>query len=263
MRVPTPELAPWGVRGVAWYSALNHDALRLARMHQLQHAKRLSNRAERLETSAAAEELKGWMQHAALQLAQALQGQREPIGSWSRLDSAHRRPNNDIARTALGTDVGVQSDVVRWLTSVSAWHDEIPKDHGTELLLEACHELSVARDRLVPRSYAATTYSGLVRRLNLDWAEIESESGSTIRVQRRAVESEGLAAPGQPVSLLIDDDGTPLVFAAVMLQGDDEAAARPVWPDEGSVELTPADIAFIADTRVQRPFRFKPVRVPK
>jgi hypothetical protein len=178
------------------YSSLNADAARAYRLHRVELARSLAERAVALEQSQpgrliskAIAAVAGYMpaDPSALDAPFAL---RRYIGlrgrsTWRGLD-----------RDALAREWLSHSEA--WLTSDSGVDEEL-----TRAVVEMDRSACQAREDLLRNDeLTATTFYGLVRRMDVTAAEIESADGQTLLIPRDDLERQGLAAIGQPVAVL-------------------------------------------------------------
>jgi hypothetical protein len=181
---------------VRLYSSLNGDAARAYRLRQFDQAKKLAERAAKLERSHWAKLLRD----AVARLAASL-----PPDPLSLDAPAALRRYVKLRRHScrLGLDSGGLER--EWLVHSSAWLDIAGEDR--EALAEAIealgHEADKARAAILEsEAWTVNTFYGTVRRMDATAAELEGENGEARLLPRGDLERQGLAVLGQAVSLL-------------------------------------------------------------
>ena len=174
------------------YSALNADAARAYRLHEKTAARELAKRAAELEASPAAATIVSAIASVASQMPGDPLSDQAP--AHLRRYLAQRR-----ASSSRGLDTGALAR--EWLVQSAAWLAA-----ESEELIEAVSQLGrkadEARAQVLEGPFTATTFYGVVQRMDPSAAEIEGPGGETMLIPRMDLEREGLAAIGQPVSLL-------------------------------------------------------------
>lgn len=178
------------------YSALNADAARAYRMREPEIAKRLASRAAGIERSRAARLITD---------AIAALSERLPVDPFSEKSPQALRSYCRARRHTSfdGLDRGAMMRA--WLVQSQAWLGE---DGGQrEELIDAVEHLTRVAEKaraeiLTEHRCTASTFFGVVARLDQTVAEIEGDSGEGLLVQRQDLERRGLASLGQPVALL-------------------------------------------------------------
>ncbi len=95
--------------------------------------------------------------------------------------------------------------VREWLSSADAWlsTDVEDRDALIEATVEIDRSACQAREDLLPSgASSATTFYGVVRRMDATAAELEGAGAQMLLVPREDLERQGLATLGQPVALL-------------------------------------------------------------
>jgi len=120
------------------------------------------------------------------------------------------------AASWLGLDEGAL--VRQWLISPAAW---LHADEGDSDLRSAVEEMAghVTAARTAAGSApdpSLTSFVGIVQRMDESVAELQASSGERLLVPRRDLEREGLATPGEAVSILREElpGGRVLNFAS-------------------------------------------------
>jgi hypothetical protein len=174
------------------YSALNADAARAYRLHERPAARALAKRAEKLEASAAA---------ATVVSAIASVASHMPADPLS--DEAPARLRRYLAQRRTSSSRGLDTSALArdWLVQSAAWLS-LESEGLVEAVSQLGWEAEQARAEILEDSMTATTFYGIVQRMDPSAAEIEGPGGETMLIPRIDLDREGLAVIGQPVSLL-------------------------------------------------------------
>jgi hypothetical protein len=181
------------------YSSLNADAARAYRLRQREAARALAERAAAIERSPAAQLIRRAVASATATL---------PL---DYLDYLSTETPTSLKRylqmRALSTWHGSDREGLtrEWLSHSDAWLVDGAEDRGT--LMEAAMMLDqeacqARQDILGENDTSATTFYGVVRRMDATAAEIEGADGQLLLIPRDDLERQGLSALGQPVSVL-------------------------------------------------------------
>lgn len=230
------------------YSALNGDAARAFRLHDVELAQAFAQRAQEIEQTPAAKRVQRAVAAVAASmptdptLADATVGLRRFLHLRRRSTPA----GLDTARTTR-----------EWLAGSAAWLEESASrtelvDAVVQLHRTACEaRAELAADRL----QSVSTFFGIVARMDAMSAEVEGDS-ETVLMPRDDLERQGLAVLGQPVALLreaLPGRGSyVLPMPAVRLGPPEHDRAPSPWSpsllDDGGMPgsvLSPADRAWL------------------
>jgi hypothetical protein len=181
---------------VQLYSSLNADAARAYRLRQVETARELARRATDIEQSPAAQLIREAVAFAAINLSVDRSPAHTPPSLQRYLNMRGRAAWKGLDREGLARE---------WLAHSDAWL--VADSEDRDALIEAAMELNraalQAREDILSQSVvSATTFFGVVRRMDPTAAEIEGADGQTLLVPLDDLERQGLAAIGQPVAVL-------------------------------------------------------------
>lgn len=187
---------------VQMYSVLNVDAARAARLGRHDLACRLAARATMLEASHEASVLHAAADQAGIRLSAHLDGNiRDDV--WSDrltryLDVRQAVDWQGLDREALARE---------WLVRSQAWLDCWP---DRDELLAAVRALAAAAqtaraEETADEPLRIDCFTGVVRHLDLDCAEIVSEADEAWVVSRRELDREGLSRLGEAVTVVREE----------------------------------------------------------
>jgi hypothetical protein len=228
---------------VQLYSSLNTDAARAYRLRQVETARELAARAVEIERSSPAQRIRD----AVASMVNSLP--IDPLAAEAPL-ALQRYLKLRARSTWRGAD---RPGLVReWLSSADAWlsADSEDRDALIEATVEIDRSACQAREDILPGgASSATTFYGVVRRMDATAAELEGASAQMLLVPREDLERQGLAILGQPVALLretLPGGGSyNLPLPAVALDRAERSDAPSPWDpdfvtvDDGSlVEIT-------------------------
>jgi hypothetical protein len=93
-----------------------------------------------------------------------------------------------------------------WLVQSRAWLELAGSDTGSlaDAIVTLAHESEKARAKTLGDELSVTTFHGVVRRLDITAAQLESANGEAVVLPRPELERQGLAIVGQAVSLLTE-----------------------------------------------------------
>lgn len=182
------------------YSVLNADAARAVRRGQPEVAAALAERAAEVENSAA-------MRHIVAAVTEAFRALPLDVHSPTPDDHYGQVVRRYVAmRRAARLDAEVDVLIREWLSRASAWILASPEPVLCEAILDAARMTEEARRIVLAHgSVDATTYVGVVTRLDPVAAELESESGERWLLPRRDLEREGLALVGHAAALIREE----------------------------------------------------------
>jgi hypothetical protein len=189
---------PRGVRGrllgrTSFYSSLNVDAARAVRLGHEGLAKRLAARAEEIENSTDSFAVRDALQEAADRYGAA--PDEDSAGSALSLAIDGRRSRRASTSQTRPRD---------WLIRSDAWMTDENRNQLTAAVAKLDAAAAGARRELLGQDdMSATTFFGVVRRLDPTEAEVES-SDEVRGVARDELERVRLAAIGTPVALLCE-----------------------------------------------------------
>jgi hypothetical protein len=210
------------------YSSLNADAARAYRLRRIEVARELAGRAAIIERSPAATLVREAVTSAAASLpVDHLSAETPP--------SLRRYVNARAHSTWRGLD---REGLVReWLSHSDAWL--ATGSDGRDALIDAAIKLDqqacqAREDVLGEDAASATTFYGVVRRMDVAAAEIEGVNGQTLLVPRDDLDRQGLAVLGQPVAVLREvlPGGGSYSLPMPAIAVDEEGAfadVRPSW----------------------------------
>lgn len=207
------------------YNNLNADAARASRLRKPEVARRLAACAEQLEHSAAAKRIR----QAIAALSEAVPADPESKDAPPGL----RRYARLRGRTSWA---GLEAAALtrEWLAQSRAWLElEGPDGALADAVATLGERGERARAKLGAEEQTVTTFYGVVRRLDVSAAQLESASGEALIVPRLELERQGLAIVGQAVSLLsevLPGGGSYLLpMPAVMLEGPSFEGVEDPW----------------------------------
>ena len=220
------------------YNSLNADAARASRLHQPEVAKKLAAFAEMLERSGAAKQISEAIASLSTELPADPGSQDAPPGlrRYARLRGRSGRP--DLEHGSLTRE---------WLTQSRAWLELAGSDTGplADAVVTLGDESEKARAKILGDRLSVTTFYGVVRRVDVTAAQLESPDGEAIIVPRPELERQGLAIVGQAVSLLTEilpAGGSYLLpMPAVMLERPTPGETRSPWD-----LLNPEELSFVS-----------------
>jgi hypothetical protein len=225
----------------SFYSALNMDAARAVRLGHPDIALQFAERAARLEQSNDAMTIRDAVQTAA--------GVTTELSGDAAVPMSVKR----LARRGRGLTLdGLDDSALRqlWLVRSETWMNDEQHEQLSDAAVALATGAAVARREILgDADTSATTFFGVVRRLNQSAAEIES--ADEVQLTPRAdLEREGLADIGQPVALLCEALPAGGTFSfpmpALALDGSDgEQRESPFHLKE----LTPGEVRFDHLTR--------------
>jgi len=185
------------------YSALNVDAARAARWHRAELARRLAGRADELERSTAGLVIREAIIRASERLSAHLSGHIQD-DAWSDRLQRYLDLRQGVGWESLDRDALARE----WLVHSEAWlHlDPDEAEHLTATIRELAADAQTARaEAFVDEELAISGFTGHVRHLDPDNAEIVSEAGEAWVVSRRELDREGLAQLGEAVSVIREE----------------------------------------------------------
>jgi hypothetical protein len=225
LTVPLRSAAGQVLGRVQVYSALNADAARAYRLDDRALAQALAARAGDVERSPAARRVHEAMARVAARMPLDAAGSDAPIAlrryvdlqrssSWRALDSAA------MSREWLSRSVA-------WLTNSSERADLI------DAVVDLDRAASEARaDVIGDHCASATTFYGVIKRMDHVAAEIETDDGKML-VPREDLDRQGLAVIDQPVALLreqMPSGGSYILpMAAIALEEPSYPASLSPW----------------------------------
>jgi hypothetical protein len=228
------------------YSALNADAARAYRLGQASAAQELAARAGELERSTSAR---------VIERAIAVVASHMPVDLLSNEAPATLRRYLHLRRRSSWRGLDVSGLAREWLVHSGAW---LTHDAGD--IVEAVSSLSrqaeEARADVVVEGLTATTFFGVIQRMDATAAEVEGADGQALLVPRDDLDRQGLAALGQPIALLreiLPGGGSyclPMPAVAVDPETDAPAEVPVVWETaytDGILAMPsrPADAAWL------------------
>lgn len=179
------------------YNSLNADAARASRLHQPEVAKKLAACAERLERTSAAKRISEAIASLSTAVPADPSSQDAPPGlrryarlrghaSWANLE------HGSLTR--------------EWLVQSRAWLELAGSSSGSlaDAVVTLGNESEKARAKILGDQLSITTFYGVVHRLDVTAAQLESASDEAVVVPRPELERQGLAIVGQAVSLLTE-----------------------------------------------------------
>jgi hypothetical protein len=179
------------------YNSLNSDAARASRLHQPKVAQQLAAVAEKLERTSAARQIVKAISRLSTALPADPSSNDAPPGlrRYARL-----RGRSSWANLEHG------SLTREWLTQSRAWLELAGSDSGAlaDAVESLAGESEKARAKILGDQPSVTTFFGIVRRLDVSAAQLESDDAEAIVVPRAELERQGLAMVGQAVSLLTE-----------------------------------------------------------
>jgi hypothetical protein len=178
------------------YSSLNADAARAYRLHRVELAREFAQCAVALEQSQPGRLIKEAIAAVAGHMPVDPSAPDAPFALRRYIGLRGRSTWRGLDRDALVREWLSHSDA--WLIADSGGHEELMRA-VVEMDRAACQ---VREDLLKGDELTATTFYGLVRRMDVTAAEIESADGQTLLIPRDDLERQGLAAIGQPVAVL-------------------------------------------------------------
>ncbi len=181
---------------VQLYSSLNADAARAYRLRQVKAARELAGRATDIERSPAAQLIREAVAAAATSLPVDRSLAQTPPSLQRYLNMRGRSTWKGLDREGLTRE---------WLAHSDAWL--VAGSEGRSALIEAATELDrkacqAREDILGEETASATTFYGVVQRMDATAAEIEGVGDQTLLVPLDDLERQGLAVIGQPVAVL-------------------------------------------------------------
>jgi hypothetical protein len=228
------------------YSGLNADAARAYRLRRVGVARELAGRAAIIERSPAARLIREAVMSAAASL---------PVDHFSRdTPPSLRRYVNARAHSSWRA-LDRESLIREWLSHSDAWLS--PGSEGRDMLIDAAMQLDQeacqARDDVLGEDAAsASTFYGVLRRMDAAAAEIEGVGGQTLLVPRDDLDRQGLAVLGQPVAVLrevLPGGGSySLPMPAVAIEEESFADARPSW-DSGFDQVEDGSVWGVSTLR--------------
>lgn len=185
------------------YSALNVDAARAARHKQPDLARRLAAGAAELETSPAGMVIHDAITRASERLAAHLAGHVSD-DAWSDRLSRYLALRQGVGWEGLDRDALARD----WLVHSEAWLHLDPKE--TDQLVTSVRRLAAAaqlvREELFAgQGLALDSFTGVVRHIDPDNAQIVSEAGDAWVISRRELDREGLAQLGEAVTVFREE----------------------------------------------------------
>jgi hypothetical protein len=177
------------------YSSLNADAARAMRLGEAKVAKQLAIGANRLERSPDAEFVRAAVQAVGAGLS------ADPLRAESPLPL---RRYLQLRRRGSLLAVDDMALTREWLVQSEAWLGAGRRAELESAVASLARGASEARaDLLGDGRSGASTFFGIVRRMDATAAEVEGDEGGLL-VPRRDLEREGLAVLGQAVALLCE-----------------------------------------------------------
>ncbi len=244
------------------YSNLNTDAARAYRLGRVKVAQKLAQRASKLEGSAAAKKIQRAVTHLA---------DRMPSNPCGAEASPNLRRYIQLRRHSSWR--GLDRDVLvrDWLSGSRAWLEESANQR--ESLVDAIESLgretAKARAQILDEeSKSVSTFLGVVVRMDVAFAELESEYGEVVVIAREDLGRQGLAALGQPVSLLseaLPGGGTyHLPMNAALLEAPKIVEPDSPWSSSLAEEMaiTVSDLEPRDSTWIERELSRDPEMIP-
>lgn len=225
------------------YSSLNADAARAYRLQRPAVARELAGRATTIERSPAAQLIRKAVASAAASL---------PVDRLSRQAPPSLQRYLHMRGRSTGRGLDPEWLAREWLSHSDAWL--IAGSESRDALIEAAVELDreacqAREDVLCEDATSATTFYGVVRRMDPTAAEIEGDGEQALLVPLDDLERQGLAVIGQPVAVLrevLPSGGSySMPMPAVALEERSFAGVRSPW-EEG--ELIEADDGRMLET---------------
>ena len=179
------------------YNSLNSDAARASRLHQPAVARKLAACAERLEQTSAAKKIRESIAALSTGVPTDPHSQDAPPGLRRYARVRGRSSWASLEHGALTRE---------WLAQSRSWLDLAGSDSGSlaDAVVTLGGESERARTKILGDQLSVTTFYGVVRRLDVTAAQIESANGEAVVVPRPELERQGLAIVGQAVSLLTE-----------------------------------------------------------
>jgi len=181
---------------VQLYSSLNADAARAYRLRRVGVARELAGRAAAIEQSSAAQHIREAVASAAAGLPVDHLSKDTPPALQRYLHMRGHSTWRGLDREGLTREWLSHSDA--WLAASSAARDTL-----IEAAVEVDRMAAQAREDVLGGDAAlATTFYGVVQRMDATAAEIEGGAEQTLLVPLDDLERQGLAVLGQPVAVL-------------------------------------------------------------
>jgi len=236
------------------YNALNADAARAYRLGRVNAAHELAARAGEIEKSPPAR---------VVQRAIAAVAGRMPVEPLSNEAPAGLRRYLSLRRRSSWRGLDTSGLTREWIASSGAWLTT-DWDELVEAVVTLNRHAEEARAEILADASTATTFFGVVQRMDHVAAELEAPDGQTLLVPRDDLDRQGLAAIGQAVSLLrevLPGGGSYcLPMPAVALDALAPRPALPVWEtesrDDGSIPasaLSTADAEWLGKELAREP----------
>jgi hypothetical protein len=220
---------------VQMYSALNVDAARAARRRRAELARRLAAHANELERSTPALVIRDAVVRASERLSAHLAGHVRD-DAWTDRLQRYLELRQGAGWESLDRDALARE----WLVHSEAWLRLDPVEE--EGLIASVRALAASAQSARAEAFAdeqlqIDSFTGVVRHLDPENAEIVSEAGEAWVVSRRELDREGLAQLGEAVSIIREElpaGGEAWLAAAA---ADLSPVAEP--PPRGRNEITP------------------------
>lgn len=221
------------------YSSLNADAARAYRLQELDTARALAAHAIKLEQSSYAKVIKDAITSLSVRMPADPFSDEAPAGLRMYAETCRRATLQSLDRSGLVRD---------WLAQSRAWLGEDTEDRPA--LVDAVETLTRKAEKartevLSEENCRATTFFGVVQRMDISVAEIEADSGEAFLIQREDLERQGLAMLGQAVALLQEamPNGGSFTLAMPAAMLDPPEFEEPPSPykslgDEGGIVVT-------------------------
>jgi hypothetical protein len=208
------------------YNSLNTDAARASRLHQPKVAQQLAAVAERLERTSAARKIVEAISLLSTALPADPSSNDAPPGlrRYARLRGGSSWANLEHGLLTR-----------EWLSQSRAWFELAGSDCGplADAVEALASESEKARSKILGDQRSVSTFYGIVRRLDVSAAQLESDDAEAVVLPRAELERQGLAIVGQAVSLLTEvlpgGGSYVLPMPAVMLERPSPEKAESPW----------------------------------
>lgn len=231
---------------VQLYSSLNADSARAYRLQRIGVARELAERAMIIERSPEAQLIREAVASAAASVSVDQLSMETPPALRRYLTMRGRSTGRGLDREGL---------LREWLSHSDAWlaFDVVDRDSLVDAAAKLDQEACQARDDVLGDDVAsATTFYGVVQRMDSTAAEIEGAGNQTLLVPRDDLDRQGLAVLGQPVAVLrevLPGGGSyHLLMPAVALQEESFADIRSSW-DSGFDHIEDGNVWGISGLR--------------
>jgi hypothetical protein len=241
-----------------FYSSLNADAARAVRLGNVNLAKSFAERAQEIEHSDPAQVIQD-----------AIHVTASALGIDPRFADAPVSLQRYLKLRGQSSWLNIDHDALtrEWIVHSSAWLSRDEHGQLVEATMRLAQTAAETRSDLYVEPPSASTFFGLVRRMDVLAAEVQGDSETRL-IPRDTLERQGLAIVGQAVALLCETlpAGGTLVLAmpAVTVEEDVPTLRGSPWDieelDEGRV---PASVIEPADHEwLERELAREPNAVP-